>query len=919
MNPDILIDHPWLWTLIWQSTVCLGAGLGLSYWLYRRPVRAHQVLLLAVIGAVLVPMLSWFVARHEWGVFVEEVRISDVPEPTPASVAPQRELPMVLQTNEQPSVATTPAPVVPRGIRPESVFTFLWVGVSLLLLIRLTLRFVLAQRLVHHSTSVEKNRLREITEQTKTLLDLKRPVAYRATTHASSPMVWCWSKKPILLIPQSCATEYERLDWRGIVCHELAHYRRRDHLTMLMIELLICCLPWHVLLWWTRQRLLSLSEQACDDWAVVASSGSTGYARSLLELTPQPQPVFVPAVVNTRTGLAARVRRIINDRCASPRSGVGWTLSVMILMVGVIVGIAFAQTRPAPDEFESARQEVNETRSIAFPEDRSLGVVYIRDASLEDWYRGWEKVCEAKGLVSIPMRKQVRLQVNKESAADLSPLGNLQPNDIQMVHFSWEVVRIGSLASVGNLTGLKALDLPMNKFDDSDVRHLQGLVQLEFLHLGGDNFTNSSMTYVGKLTSLKSLTLYGSDICDEGLRNLQGLNCLTFLSLRSCSITDQGLTYLRNMMALRQLELSKTKITDAGLTHITHFPDLQHVLVSTIGDTGIMHLSKLPALRMLEIHNAAFTEAGVAHMKSMDSVQELKLSGDAISDELFGLTRAALPDCRVWDPRQNREYPLPEWLTRFRAVYRLDEDQVLKRIAPPFIPERREFYLNKEKSQAESVSRSPDYFTFHWTGKLKSWGYGFTDKTDLGHVLGHVLWLKTYEYEGPRELLELEFPGDWIIRHYAPQEVKLKILELVLVKELGRKIHFEKKTVERQAIIATGRFEYHNLPEANDRTVHLYIDELSMSGGGGVDSMTELLAAIGNRVNIPVVDNTEPSPLKNMGYYLHRSSRPLRSMENSPEKTELLQTFFANITKQTGLQFELAIRPTEVWVISEEK
>jgi hypothetical protein len=136
---------------------------------------------------------------------------------------------------------------------------------------------------------------------------------------------------------------------------------------------------------------------------------------------------------------------------------------------------------------------------------------------------------------------------------------------------------------------------------------------------------------------------------------------------------------------------------------------------------------------------------------------------------------------------------------------------------------------------------------------------------------------------------------------------------------LGRKIHFEKQIVERQVVVVTGQFEYHTLPEkVNDRTVHLYTDELSMSGGGGVDSMAELLAAIGNRANIPVVDNTEPSTLTNIDYDLHHSSRPLRGMESSPQKTELMKTFFANITQQTELQFELAMRSVEVWLISEE-
>ena len=66
-----------------------------------------------------------------------------------------------------------------------------------------------------------------------------------------------------------------------------------------------------------------------------------------------------------------------------------------------------------------------------------------------------------------------------------------------------------------------------------------------------------------------------------------------------------------------------------------------------------------------------------------------------------------------------------------------------------------------------------------------------------------------------------------------------------------------------------------------------------------------------------VVDRTEPSEEAKISYYLHRSSRPLRQMESSSEKTEKLRVFLANLTRQTELQFEITRRPVEVWRVSE--
>jgi hypothetical protein len=35
------------------------------------------------------------------------------------------------------------------------------------------------------------------------------------------------------------------------------------------------------------------------------------------------------------------------------------------------------------------------------------------------------------------------------------------------------------------------------------------------------------------------------------------------------------------------------------------------------------------------------------------------------------------------------------WKQRFEQIYRLDDDQILKRIAPPFIPERKDYCANE--------------------------------------------------------------------------------------------------------------------------------------------------------------------------------------------------------------------------------
>ena len=59
-------------TCLWQSIVLVAVGLAASFLLRRRSSRAHRVLLLSIIAAVIVPIVSALVKQYELGMFVAE-------------------------------------------------------------------------------------------------------------------------------------------------------------------------------------------------------------------------------------------------------------------------------------------------------------------------------------------------------------------------------------------------------------------------------------------------------------------------------------------------------------------------------------------------------------------------------------------------------------------------------------------------------------------------------------------------------------------------------------------------------------------------------------------------------------------------------------------------------------------------------
>ena len=62
-----------LWTCAWQSTVFVAVGLLGSFLLRYRCSRAHQVLFLSMVTAVIVPLMSMLVKHYGLGLFVSEI------------------------------------------------------------------------------------------------------------------------------------------------------------------------------------------------------------------------------------------------------------------------------------------------------------------------------------------------------------------------------------------------------------------------------------------------------------------------------------------------------------------------------------------------------------------------------------------------------------------------------------------------------------------------------------------------------------------------------------------------------------------------------------------------------------------------------------------------------------------------------
>jgi beta-lactamase regulating signal transducer with metallopeptidase domain/ankyrin repeat protein len=158
--------------------------------------------------------------------------------------------------------------------------------------------------------------------------------------------------RPLILVPAGAANwSPERL--RVVLLHELAHVRRRDCLTQLVVRI-ACAIHWfNPLVWIAARRLRIERERACDDAVLASGVRGSDYAHHLIDIAktaPPPRLVHAAGVAMAhRSQLEGRLMSILNPRPRITSASVMWFIvAAFVLVAGLAASVriqAQAQAR----------------------------------------------------------------------------------------------------------------------------------------------------------------------------------------------------------------------------------------------------------------------------------------------------------------------------------------------------------------------------------------------------------------------------------------------------------------------------------------------------------------------------------------------------------------------------------------------
>jgi RNA polymerase sigma factor (sigma-70 family) len=313
----------------------------------------------------------------------------------------------------------------------------------------------------------------------------------------------------------------------------------------------------------------------------------------------------------------------------------------------------------------------------------------------------------------------------------------------------------------------------------------------------------------------------------------------------------------------------------------------------------------------------------------------------------------------------------PEWMAGFRKAYQLKDSEYVKRVAPPFVPERDDYLYDvwngKRKLTPEQEERERGHLTesrLFFVLLMESDGQNLTRRMCVSvnplqfepklrnadctmTVWDAVTWVTGLESPAvavhpdskDHFLLSTEerttnrasfkgWPtvgGDFVVRKGAPLDKLVPQLETILRDECELDVRLALKGEEQEVYVVGGQFKLAPNEWRNKDEIDVYASEEVLNKkyewrsservSGGVATRSDYVSAdelpshLGRFLNVRVVADVKlPSDVK-LHLYQHESS-PAVPTDRDPDKV------LKNVGEQTGLTFKKEKRKVPVLTLS---
>ena len=323
--------------LVARRPVARHFGAGVAYALWAIPV-ARLVLPPLHMHVSLMPFLKWPGSTAG--------AVDRLPVTTISSAA-----------TDSASTAVTIAPSAPHIVRPgplpdtmpesltspESLMDtafglvlpglfILWAGGALICFSLSVWRQHVFMQTVRREAANVSPRLQLVARQVGAQVGLKRLPVIASSFISSGPLVTGLAR-PVVLLPAWFETDYDDVQQRAALAHELTHVRRGDLWALQIAELFVACLWFNPLAWYAHRAFRTDQEAACDaDVLKTGTASPHAYGATLIKAVKSVSQERLPAAAGLPLthALKERLSRMTHPEPTRSRRLLGGTAAAVL-------------------------------------------------------------------------------------------------------------------------------------------------------------------------------------------------------------------------------------------------------------------------------------------------------------------------------------------------------------------------------------------------------------------------------------------------------------------------------------------------------------------------------------------------------------------------------------------------------------
>jgi bla regulator protein BlaR1 len=254
-------------------------------------------------------------------------------------------------------------------------------------------------------------------------LAITEPVQILQSGIAKLPMV-AGHLKPIILVPLGFLNGLAAIEVEAILCHELAHIKRRDYLVNFIQSLIEIVFFFNPAILWISRLIREERENCCDDLAISYTSNKKDYIKALISCEEYQfnTPEFAMSISGSNNQVLDRVKRMIYNRSTSLN-----TLEKTILTVVLIS--SFLLTSAFMDPSAALRSQLTNTLNLQDTTKKVIGKKPVR------------KISALKNKKTIAEGKRVKAQKNDAIQSSAQKDLNVAKADAEAVRADAEAAK----------------------------------------------------------------------------------------------------------------------------------------------------------------------------------------------------------------------------------------------------------------------------------------------------------------------------------------------------------------------------------------------------------------------------------------------------------------------------------------------